>query len=197
MVMSDKNLPANVSNRAVAAARDDELAQRLAQMRGEVAMAEQRIITYVCAKTGGRFFARFGRDTPKGKFTIKAIEKGAPGKSGGLPGGLFSRSAPAAQAYAAKEFDRTGWHCPYCDVRGGSIYCDECGENVCAGRTRRQPSGEELFVCHDGCGATGGLVSTDKIRGSSGATCADARALESPARLALPEITRKLEGPKK
>lgn len=195
--MSDKNLPANASNRAIAAARDAELAQRLAEMRGEAKLAEQRVITYVCAKSGGRFFARFARDTPGGKFTIKAIEKGAPEQPGGFLGGLFRKTEPAVQPYTAKEFDRTGWHCPYCDARGGSVYCDECGENVCRGRTRRQPNGEELFVCHEDCGATGGLESTDKIRGASGAPPSDARALEAAARRALPEATRKLEGPKR
>jgi hypothetical protein len=202
MVMSDEKLPVKSDNRALAAVREQELAQRLAEMRKEVARAEKRLVHYVCARTGGRFFARFERDEPEGRFRIAAIEKeAAPEKESGLFGGLFRRSAPQPQPYAAKEFDRRGWYCPYCEAKGGSIYCDECNQNVCKGRTRNLPSGKEFFVCQPACGATGALVDTDKIRGSCGGSelkRAGPAQLEAPSRPALPgAAVPRLAGPGK
>ncbi|MBN8913090.1 MAG: hypothetical protein J0H65_13755 [Rhizobiales bacterium] len=166
-------------------------------MRTEAALSERRVIRYVCAKTGGRFLVRFQRDTPEGRFTIKAIEKTAPAPPGGLFGSLLGKAEPEVRAYAAKDFDRTGWHCPYCEAKGSTIYCDECGQNVCSGRTRILPNGDEFFVCHDACGAAGGLETTDEIRGSKGHT--HAPALEGPKRQARlgQTVMKRLEGPKR
>jgi hypothetical protein len=151
--------------------------------------------------TGGRFFARFKRETPKSRFCIAAIEKGSPAeKEAGLLTRLFGKPQPRARRdYAAKEFNRTGWCCPYCNARG-SVYCDECDQYVCEGRTRKMPNGEQLFVCHEACGATGGIVASDTTRGvSSGPGLpgrTDAPALEAP-RKALPGAAKRLPPPKR
>ena len=53
------------------------------------------------------------------------------------------------------EFDWAGLVCPHCGNRTGVVYCNDCGETVCAGRVRLLPDGSKAFACHDGCGATG------------------------------------------
>jgi hypothetical protein len=84
-------------------------------------------------------------------------------------GGMFGR-APAQQAYDAGEFDWTGCVCPHCGNRTGVVYCNGCGETVCAGRVRPLPDGSKAFACHDGCGATGTTGPASQVRGGAGSS---------------------------
>jgi hypothetical protein len=96
---------------------------------------------------------------------------------------MFDRE-PQQQSYEAGEFDLTGCVCPHCGTRAGIVYCQGCGETVCAGRVRPLPDGSKAFACHDGCGATGTTGPATHVRGGAGASRAaisHARQLPAPS----------------
>jgi hypothetical protein len=82
---------------------------------------------------------------------------------------MFGRK-PQQQSYKAKEFDWTGIACPHCGNSSGVVYCNGCGETVCAGRVWPLPDGGKFFACHDGCGATGTTGPATHVRGGAGAS---------------------------
>jgi hypothetical protein len=183
MVMSDKKLPAMPDTRAVTAMREQEIAQRLDDMRRDLrvqAMQEQRVIRYVCAVTGNRFSVTLRRESPDGAFRISAIQKETtPPEQRGPFSGLFKKAA--RKTYSIEEMDLAGWCCPWCGSDNSVTECSGCKESVCMGRGRLM-RGKEWFFCHSGCGASFQVVDSVEVRGERGAP----PSLGAPSRQALP-----------
>lgn len=133
---------------------DDDIEQRLARMREQVLLSDERVIRGGCAATGGTYLVRFRRRVPGGRFAVAAIEKvSAPKAESHRSGGLFKRKGPEPQSFAWKEFDTSDWQCPYCGAEGSITHCDKCRRQVCSARFSVLPNGRELFECHESCGA--------------------------------------------
>jgi hypothetical protein len=168
---------------AAAETRQEAFANAVAALRQATGKAEARVIPCRCAVTGEPFGILFERMSPAHRFQIARIEgyeATAPHKQKSA-GGLFSRK-PQQQSYAASEFDWTGCVCPHCGSRAGVVYCNGCGETVCAGRVRPLPDGNKAFACHDGCGATGTTGPASHVRGGAGTShLALGRTLQLPA----------------
>jgi hypothetical protein len=149
--------------------RQEAFANAVAAFRQATGKAEARIIPCRCAVTGAPFAILFERMSPAHRFQISRIEKHeAAGNKSKTNGGAFSRKPQ--QSYDAGEFDWTGCVCPHCGNRGGVVYCNGCGETVCAGRVRPLPDGSKAFACHDGCGATGTTGPASHVRGGAAAS---------------------------
>ena len=151
--------------------RQEAFANAVAAFRQATGKAEARVVPCRCAVTGAPFAILFERMSPAHRFQIARIEgyeAMAPHKQKSA-GGLFSRK-PQQQSYAAGEFDWTGCVCPHCGSHAGVVYCNGCGETVCAGRVRPLPDGSKAFACHDGCGATGTTGPATHVRGGAGAS---------------------------
>jgi hypothetical protein len=197
MVMSKKNLPA-LQDSGTLAAGDDEFHRRLADMRRDAARDEERVICFVCARSGRTFHARFTRVSAAHRFQLAAIEKDepAPAARGGLFGSWRKPVAPEPKVFNISEFDFGGWHCPWCDAEGKFIRCAKCSGLVCRGRTRKAANGEELFACHDGCGSTG--VTGPRLESVAGSRRnGEPAGLPKEERLALPAAAKRLPPPKK
>ena len=163
--LRNENLPPAAEPSA--ATRRDAFANSVAALRKATGTTEARIVPCRCAGTGQPFSLRFERLSPAHRFQIARIDKGdRPGSqtsTGGRSGGT-----PRQNSYDAGEFDWTGCVCPHCGNRSGVVYCNECGETVCAGRVRPLPDGSKAFACHDGCGATGTTGPAAHVRGGAG-----------------------------
>jgi hypothetical protein len=150
--------------------RQEAFANAVAAFRQATGKAEARMIPCRCAVSGALFVILFERMSPAHRFQIARIEQyEAAGNESKTNGGTFSRR-PQQQSYDASEFDWTGCICPHCGNRGGVVYCNGCGETVCAGRVRPLPDGSKAFACHDGCGATGTTGPASHVRGGAGAS---------------------------
>jgi hypothetical protein len=159
-----------ITEPAQATTRREEFANAVAAFRQATGKAEARVIPCRCAVTGAPFAILFERMSPAHRFQIARIEQyEAAGGESKTNGGTFSRK-PQQQSYDAGEFDWTGCVCPHCGNRGGVVYCNGCGETVCAGRVRPLPDGSKAFACHDGCGATGTTGPATHVRGGAGAS---------------------------
>ena len=171
-----------------------------AAMRRATGKAETRTLYGCCAEAGGKFIVTFERVSPAHRYQIVSIEK-EPEPTGGRKGGLFAAAGRFAakvlpmQEFAWSEFDQSGWACPYC---GDSqrIMCPDCGYIVCGARKRTLPNGRESYACHDACGASGTLVSTDRVRGAAGggSSSLEMKAGKKAAK-ALPGGQKKLPAP--
>ena len=151
-----------------ATTRTEEFANAVAAFRQATGKAETRLVPCRCAVTGEPFVIVFERMSPAHRFQIARIERSeAAGIESKTNGGTFSRK-PQQQSYDAGEFDWTGCVCPHCGNRAGVVYCNGCGETVCAGRVRPLPDGSKAFACHDGCGATGTTGPAMHVRGGAG-----------------------------
>jgi hypothetical protein len=148
--------------------RQVAFANAVAAFRQATGKAETRVIPCRCAVTGQPFAILFERMSPAHKFQIARIEGYeaiASHEQKAAGGGM-----PQQQSYDAGEFDWTGCICPHCGNRAGIVYCQGCGETVCAGRVRPLPDGNKAFACHDGCGATGTTGPASHVRGGAGAS---------------------------
>jgi hypothetical protein len=146
--------------------RQEAFANAVAAFRQATGKAEARMIPCRCAVTGTPFAILFERMSPAHRFQIARIERSeAAGNESKANGGAFSRKPQ--QSYDAGEFDWTGRVCPHCGSRAGLVYCNGCGETVCAGRVRPLPDGSKAFACHDGCGATGTTGPASHVRGGA------------------------------
>jgi hypothetical protein len=156
---------------APAETRQAEFANAVAAFRQATGKAEARVISCRCAVTGQPFALLFERMSPAHRFQIARIEayEAATPHEPKSVGGTFARK-PQQQSYEAAEFDWTGCVCPHCGNRAGVVYCNACGETVCAGRVRPLPDGSKAFACHDGCGATGTTGPASHVRGAAGAS---------------------------
>jgi hypothetical protein len=150
--------------------RQEAFANAVAAFRQATGKAEARVVPCRCAVTGAPFAILFERMSPVHRFQIARIEQyEVAGNESKTNGGTFSRK-PQQQSYDAGEFDWTGCVCPHCGNRAGVVYCNGCGETVCAGRVRPLPDGSKAFACHDGCGATGTTGPATHVRGGAGAS---------------------------
>jgi hypothetical protein len=148
--------------------RQEAFANAVAAFREATGKAEARVVPCRCAVTGAPFGILFERMSPAHRFQIARIEPGeAANNEPRTPGAAFRRQ-PAQQSYDAGEFDWTGCVCPHCGNRAGIVYCNGCGETVCAGRVRPLPDGSKAFACHDGCGATGTTGPASHVRAGAG-----------------------------
>jgi hypothetical protein len=151
--------------------RQETFANAVAAFRQATGKAEARVIPCRCAVTGEPFAILFERLSPAHWFQIAQIEgyeANAPHEQKSA-GRMFGRE-PQQQSYDAGEFDWTGCVCPHCGNRAGVVYCQGCGETVCAGRITPLPDGGKAFACHDGCGATGTTGPATHVRGGAGAS---------------------------
>lgn len=172
-----------------------------AAMRRATGKADTRTLYGCCAEAGRKFTVTFERVSPAHQYQIVSIEKEPEPKAGGK-GGLFAAAGRFAgkgapmQEFASSEFDQSGWACPCCgDSR--RIICGECGYIVCGARLRILPDGRESYACHDACGATGTLVSTDRVRGAAGGGNRLEMKTGKKAAKALPGGYKKLPAPAK
>jgi hypothetical protein len=149
--------------------RQEAFANAVTAFRLATGRAEARVIPCRCAVAGAPFAILFERMSPAHRFQIARIEACEAIASGERKsaGGVFSRK-PHQQSYEAGEFDWTGCVCPHCGNGAGVVYCNGCGETVCAGRVRPLPDGSKAFACHDGCGATGTTGPATHVRGDAG-----------------------------
>ena len=151
--------------------RQEAFANAVAAFRQATGKAEARVVPCRCAVTGAPFAILFERMSPAHRFQIARIEgyEATALANSKTNDGVFSRK-PEQQSYDAGEFDWTGCVCPHCGNRAGVVYCNGCGETVCAGRVRPLPDGSKAFACHDGCGATGTTGPATHVRGGAGAS---------------------------
>lgn len=174
MVMS-KNWLTNVSGGKIAvpgaktqlAARQDDFARKVQAMRVATGKIESRRVYFRCARTSGGFYADFERTTPAEPFRIARIEREAAAGTAAAGTGGGIKAARSSTAFDYREFDTSGWYCPWCDIRGGFVHCHDCGENVCKARTAKRPDGTDWFTCTPVCGSTGTLAPADKIHGTA------------------------------
>lgn len=159
MVMSKGELVKQAAGTGIAASAAIE--KHLAEIRAVAAGApEERLVSFVCATTGRPFRVRFARAAGVGKFKVAAVEKiGEDARAPGFWDRVFGGSAPQAPPEEAQdldtsELDLSGWRCAWCDAKDTFVLCT-CGSLVCRGKTRRTAEGDDLFVCHDGCGRSG------------------------------------------
>jgi hypothetical protein len=148
--------------------RQEAFANAVAAFRQATGKPEARLIPCRCAVTSQPFAILFERTNPAHRFQIARIEgyEATASHEQKFAGGMFARK-PQQQAYEAGEFDWTGCMCPHCDS-AGIVYCQGCGETVCAGRVWPLPNGGKFFACHDGCGATGTTGPATHVRGDAG-----------------------------
>ncbi len=143
--------------KAQLAARQDDFARKVEQLRKVTGKAETRRMHCVCANTSGGFTVQFERTNPKEHFRIARIEKDQARASG-----ASGVAASQEQVLDGDDFDTRSFQCAYCGTLD-FVHCEWCGANVCMGRTRRLPDGSENYRCRDGCAATGELVPYDKV----------------------------------
>jgi hypothetical protein len=165
-----RSAPAPIAAPTPAETRQEAFANAVATFRQATGKAEARIIPCRCAVTGEPFAIVFERMNPAHRFQIVRIEgdEATASHEQKLAERVFGRK-PEQQSYAAGEFDWTGCVCPRCG-NSGVVYCNGCGETVCAGRVWPLPDGGKFFACHDGCGATGTIGPASHVRGGSGAS---------------------------
>jgi hypothetical protein len=168
--LTRRNTQAPTAAPAPAETRQEAFANAVAAFRQATGKAETRVVPCRCAVTGEPFAIQFERMSPAHRFQIARIARSeASGTKSKTNGGVFSRDTQQ-QSYDAGEFDWTGCVCPHCGNRSGVVYCNGCGESVCAGRVRPLPDGSKAFACHDGCGATGTTGPASHVRGGAGAS---------------------------
>jgi hypothetical protein len=150
--------------------RQEAFANAVAAFRQATGKAETRVVPCRCAINGEPFAIQFERMSPAHRVQIARIERTETTvNEHATSGSVFGRQ-PAQQSYDSSEFDWTGCVCPHCGNRSGVVYCNGCGETVCAGRVRPLPDGSKAFACHDGCGATGTTAPASHVRGGAGAS---------------------------
>ena len=151
------------------ASRREEFQNKVAAFRQATGKPEARIIPCRCAITGQSFKIVFERLSPAHRFQIARIEPESAARDRSNAFRLSGRMLEQ-KSYDAGEFDWTGYACPHCGNRAGTVYCGQCRETVCAGRVRAIPGGGNAFACHDGCGATGTTEPASHIHGGAGAS---------------------------
>lgn len=151
---------------ASAAEKREAFADAVATLRQATGKAERRTLPCRCAVTGKAFAIVFERIHPGRPFEIARIEQEAAGEH--QPAAKRGRFAarPGRDSFDAAEFDWSDYACPHCGTRPGVVYCDQCGETVCAGRVRRRADGARTFTCHDQCGATGTIAPATHVHGA-------------------------------
>jgi hypothetical protein len=168
--LTRRSAPAPIAAPTPAETRQEAFANAIATFRQATGKPEARVIPCRCAVSGEPFAIVFERMSPAHRFQIARIEQTeAAGNERKTNGGTSSRT-PQQQSYDAGEFDWTGRVCPHCGNRSGLVYCNGCGETVCAGRVWPLPDGGKAFACHDGCGATGTTGPATHVRGGAGAS---------------------------
>lgn len=141
--------------------------EKIAALRKATGKKEHRVLPFICARLGRPYGVIFERVSPAHKFQIARLEKEKDGEGrSGLLGRLFAQGVAASESFDAAEFDVSGLYCPWCATKGDSVYCTQCEQQVCRGRTRTLDNGTKLFACHDGCGASGTLSPYGKVHGA-------------------------------
>ena len=213
LIKTDGKEPAAADRKKGLASRQSSFAQKVQAMRVATGKVESRRVYFKCARTSGGFHADFERTNPAEKFKVARIEKEIPatetsGFAASLAASFSAKRSRANSAFDCSEMDTHGLHCPWCGARGGFVHCQDCGENVCRGRTVTRSDGTDWFTCDPGCGATGTLAPLKKMQGDTAphrgllpvARAAQRKALPGSAavsRRQLPGGSRGLlEGPK-
>ena len=124
--------------------------------------AAMRELAFRCAHSGGRFAVLYAKESRDTKFRVRAIEEDAPVIKRLLSAATAARAARihtagriADGAWAAIEFDHSGWRCPYCRSRGVTtnsfVKCGTCNGLVCGASMVQVQGGVRTFRCP--CGA--------------------------------------------
>lgn len=172
-----------------------DLEARLAALRKDVVLGEERTIRLGCAKTNDTYIAVFKRKAEGELFTVAEIRNEPPPKPQGGVFGAFrvrEEAAPEPQRFNWSEFDFAE-DCPGCGDGSGQTRCDSCGRQMCGGNARHV-GGKKKFFCHPSCGAS---FFTRAATSVSADTCSNPAlpAPERPKMLSAPRL--RLSGPRK
>jgi hypothetical protein len=166
--------------KAQLAARQSEFARKVEQLRMASGKLESRKIHFMCARTGGQYYAAFERMNPASKFRIARIEKVM--QEMASAGAAGAAKAPAVTSFNMGEFDWRELACPYCNNEDGFVRCSGCNQNVCQARTRMLPDGRTWFVCHESCGNSGETVPIHEVNGAANPRRGEASRAALPGR---------------
>jgi hypothetical protein len=174
------NVPAT---KTTAAPAKQEFEAKLAAFKKAHGFRERYTMLCHCSRHGRPFAVVFERASETERFTVSAVNKLA--EHAGSDGGS---AAPQEKSFDARQFNTSGWHCPWCLVRSW-VHC-HCGRNNCEYRFKQ--AGGTRYKCEPGCGSTGDIVTMTEITttAASGAPAAKgprAPALSSTNRTSLPK----------
>lgn len=149
-------------------------------------MSAARILTFRCAKTGGRFNAHFVARAEGRLYVVDRI--GIVADATGNGSGTGGEPEPVVE-YTTGQFSFHGWYCPHCgwakgQVRTLFIRCGQCGEMVCGSRIDYNVTGPAIFVCYDACGYAGRVGGTITNYRATAAPACTALAISTPGRMA-------------
>jgi hypothetical protein len=160
-----------------------EFEQKLAAFKKAHGFKERYSMLCVCTRFGRPFEVVFERDSAAERFTVGTITKLADQAGGG------AAAAPQETRFDIKEFDTTGWRCPWCSSESW-IHCP-CGTNTCDHQYRL--GGSDLHKCEPGCGAVSRVMPLKEFAASA---ASNAPQLPRHAKPALPGANRpSLPGP--
>ncbi|MBY5891496.1 hypothetical protein [Rhizobium ruizarguesonis] len=131
------------------AGRQQELDEVISQLRLRTNKPEKRLIAVVCSSHGLGFDVIFERTDPRQLFKIARIEKhsnAAAAATTNLPA-LKSASAASIASFDAKEFDNSGFVCPWCRNTKSRVFHKECATYYCGASRHTAADGTHLFTC--------------------------------------------------
>lgn len=129
------------------AGRQGSLDHVISQLRSKTNKPERRLVTVVCSSHGQGFDVVFERTDPRKRYKIARIEKNVPGAVGGLPARHLASSAATTASFDIKEFDNSGFACPWCRNTDGQVFHHECETYYCGGSRHVAADGTDLFTC--------------------------------------------------
>ena len=145
----DQNKQIATTKKVQLAAQQSSFAQKVQAMRVATGKVESRRVNFRCACTSAGFHADFERANPTERFRIARIEKEIAASAPAGFGGGFGLTRPRSNtAFDYREFDTTGWHCPWCNRCDGFVHCTDCGENVCKARTTTRAGWRRVVHLH-------------------------------------------------
>lgn len=152
-----------------------EFEKKMAAFKTAHGFKERYSIVYHCSRFEKSFVTVYERSNEAERFKIASISKLAEARPAA---GVFTRVEQ--RTFDAKQFDSSGWRCPYCSA-GGSIHCS-CGSNTCS--YQQDHASDGLHQCRPGCGSISRTVPITHMTGS--ATSGGAQSLPGRTRPALP-----------
>lgn len=153
----------------------DEFQKKMAAFKSAHGFKERYSIVYHCSRFEKSFVTVYERSNESERFKIASISKLAEARSAA---GVFT--CAEQKTVDAKQFDSSGWRCPYCSA-GGSIHCS-CGSNTCS--YQQDHASDGLHRCRPGCGTVSRTVPATKMTAS--ATSGAAQSLAGRNNPALP-----------
>lgn len=163
------------ARKADSAVTRSEFEKRMAAFKTAHGFKERYSIVYHCSRFEKPFVTVYERSNEAECFKIASISKLGEARPAA---GVFTRIEQ--KTFDAKQFDSSGWRCPYCSA-GGSIHCS-CGSNTCS--YQQDHASDGLHHCRPGCGAISRTVPITQMTAS--AAGAAAQSLPGRTRPALP-----------